>query len=77
MNITTKETLLLALRTKSRMPKRCASKSMEQYGETGRYYAIPKNIVSLAGMKEINVTKYWDEDLERWEREIEMQGSYY
>jgi len=46
-------------------------------GETGRYYAIPKNIVSLAGMKEINVTKYWDEDLERWEREIEMQGSYY
>lgn len=46
-------------------------------GETGKYYAIPKNIISLAGMKEINVKKYWDEDLKRWEREIEMGGSFY
>jgi len=46
-------------------------------GETGRYYAIPKNITSLAGMREINVRKYWDEYEERYDREIEMEGSYY
>jgi len=50
---------------------------LARHGETGRYYAIPKNIVSIAGMKEINVEKYWDEDLGKWEREIEMEGSYY
>jgi len=50
---------------------------LAKHGETGKYYAIPKNIKSLAGMREINVEKYWDEDLERWEREIEMEGSYY
>jgi len=50
---------------------------LAENGETGRYYAIPKNIVSIAGIKEINVKKYWDDDLERWEREIEMGGSYY
>jgi len=46
-------------------------------GETGTYYAIPKNIRSIAGIKEIKVKKYWDEDLEQWEREICMNGSYY
>jgi len=46
-------------------------------GETGIYYAIPKNISSIAGMKRINVRKYWDEYSETWEREIEMGGSYF
>lgn len=50
---------------------------LAENGETGRYYAIPKNIVSIAGMKEINVRKYWDEYQEKWEREIRMGGSYY
>lgn len=52
-------------------------KYLVEHGETGLYYAIPKNIKSIAGMKEINVKKYWDEDLKQWEREIEMEGSYY
>ncbi len=46
-------------------------------GETGKYYAVPKNIKSIAGIKEINVKKYWDKYNERWDREIEMDGSYY
>ena len=41
-------------------------------GETGKYYAVPKNIKSIVGMKEINVKKYSDDDIE-----IEMEGSYY
>jgi len=46
-------------------------------GETGKYYAIPKNIKSIAGIKEINVKKYWDKYNKKYEREIEMEGSYY
>ena len=46
-------------------------------GETGKYYAIPKNIKTIAGIKEINVKKYWDEYEKKWDREIEMEGSYY
>jgi len=46
-------------------------------GETGKYYAIPSGIVGIAGIKDINVVKYWDDEQEQWEREIEMEGSYY
>jgi len=46
-------------------------------GETGKYYATPKNIKTVAGIKEINVKKYWDEYDKKWNREIEMEGSYY
>ncbi|MBC8500021.1 MAG: hypothetical protein H8D39_05820 [Candidatus Atribacteria bacterium] len=46
-------------------------------GETGKYYVIPKNIKSIAGIKEINVKKYWNEYDKKWDREIEMEGSYY
>ena len=52
-------------------------KYLAENGETGKYYAIPKNIKSIAGMKEIRVEKYWDEYQKKWEREIEMEGSYY
>jgi len=50
---------------------------LAKHGETAKYWAIPKNIVSVAGMKEINVIKYWDKYKECWEREIEMEGGYY
>ena len=52
---------------------------LAENGETGTYYAIPKNIKSIAGMKEIHVIKYWvdDEEGARWERTIEMDESYY
>ena len=46
-------------------------------GETGKYYATPSGITSIAGIKEINVVKYWDNEQERWAREIEMEGSCY
>ena len=45
---------------------------LSKNGETGKYYAVPQNIKSIAGMKEINVVKYSDGDVE-----IEMEGSYY
>ena len=50
---------------------------LAQNGETGIYYAIPKNIRTIAGIKEIKVEKYWDKYLGRYEREIVMEGSYY
>ena len=56
---------------------RAIGEYLVENGETGIYYAIPRNIKSTAGMKEIKVEKYWDDDLKRWEREIEMEGSYY
>lgn len=42
-----------------------------KHGETGKYYALPDNIKSIAGMKIINVEKINNE------RIIEMDGSYY
>jgi len=42
------------------------------HGTTGTYWAIPGNIKTLAGMKEIHVV-----ELDEGEREIEMEGSYY
>ncbi|MBU4204668.1 sigma-70 family RNA polymerase sigma factor [Patescibacteria group bacterium] len=35
------------------------------------------HIKTIAGIKEIDVKKYWDEYDKRWDREIEMEGSYY
>ncbi len=52
-------------------------KFLARNGETGKYYAIPKNIKTIAGIKEINVTKYWDKYNNKYDREIEMEGSYY
>ena len=53
---------------------------LSENGETGIYYAIPTNIKSLAGIKEIHVCKYWNAESDReeagWDREIEMEGSY-
>jgi len=46
-------------------------------GKTGKYYAMSKNIKSIAGIKEINVKKYWNKYNKKYEREIEMEGSYY
>jgi len=42
------------------------------HGETGLYYAIPGGIISIAGMKEITVTKHSKNDIE-----IVMDGSNY
>lgn len=52
---------------------------LAEHGETGTYYAIPSGIKSIAGMKSIHVIKAWenDEDGARWERTIEMDGSYF
>ena len=50
---------------------------LSKNGETGTYHAIPKNIVSIAGIKEIKVKKYMDEYTGQWEREVCMSGSYY
>ena len=51
---------------------------LSQNGETGKYFAIPKNIKSLAGMKEIEVINhgYSKEDDEMF-IEITMEGSNY
>lgn len=56
---------------------RAIGEYLAEHGETGKYWAIPKNIVSLAGIKEINVVKFWDKYQEKWDREIEMEGSHY
>ena len=49
-----------------------------KHGEVGRYYAMPLNIKTLAGIKEISVNKRWfDEDLQEWDAEVEMEGSFY
>ena len=50
---------------------------LAENGETGSYYVLPANMTSLAAIKEIKVDKYWDEYEKRWEREIEMEGSYF
>jgi len=51
---------------------------LAKHGETGKYYAIPKNITMLAGMKEINVINHgFSEDDDEMDIEIEMEGSYY
>ena len=50
---------------------------LAEHGETGIYFAIPRNIKSIAGMRKIKVEKYWDEYQEKWEREIVMEGSYF
>ena len=50
---------------------------LAENGKTGKYYALPKNIINIAGIKEINIKKYWDKYNGKWEREIEMDGSYY
>jgi len=41
-------------------------------GESGKYYVRPKNSRSIVAIKEINVRKYSNDDIE-----IEMGGSYY
>lgn len=49
-----------------------------KHGEVGKYYAMPLNIKTLAGIKEISVNARWfDEDLQEWDAEIEMEGSYF
>lgn len=51
---------------------------LANHGETGKYYAIPKNITSLAGMKEINVINHgFSKDDDAMDIEIEMEGSRY
>ena len=51
---------------------------LSNHGETGKYYAIPGNITSLAGMKEINVINHgFSEDDNAMDIEIEMGGSNY
>ena len=52
---------------------------LANHGETGKYYAIPKNIKSIAGIKEIYVKQYEmaEEDGGGIGREIEMEGSCY
>ena len=51
---------------------------LAKHGETGKYYAIPKNITSLAGMKEINVINHgFSEDDDEMDIEVCMEGSYY
>ncbi len=45
---------------------------LAEHGETGSYYAMPCNIKSIAGIKEIHVIKHSHNDIE-----IEMEGSNY
>jgi hypothetical protein len=57
---------------------RAIGEYLVKHGEVGKYYAMAKNIKSLAGIKEISVNKRWfDEDLQEWDAEVEMEGSYY
>ena len=55
---------------------RAIGEYLAEHGETGTYWAIPRNIKSIAGMKEIKVTEYYDE-VEGLQREIVMEGSYF
>ena len=51
---------------------------LAKFGETGKYYAIPKTIATLAGMKEINVINHgFSKDDDAMDIEVEMEGSYY
>ena len=51
---------------------------LSKNGETGKYFAIPNNIKSLAGIQEIEVTNhgYSEEDDDMF-IEITMEGSDY
>ena len=44
---------------------------LRRRGKLGKYYAIPNNITTLAGIREINVTKH------QYGKEVEMEGSIY
>jgi len=49
-----------------------------KHGETGDYWAIPKGIGSIAGMRKISVTRHRKRpDALEAEVEIDMEGSYY
>ena len=50
---------------------------LSRHGETGKYYAIPKNIRNIGGIRVINVEKYRREEDGKWDRIIEMEGSCY
>ena len=51
---------------------------LSKNGETGKYFAIPKNIKSIAGMKEIEVINHgYSEDDDEMSIEVTMEGSEY
>ena len=51
---------------------------LSKNGETGKYFAIPKNIKSLAGIKEIEVINHgYSEDDDAIDIEVAMEGSNY
>ena len=57
---------------------RAIGEYLVKHGKVGKYFAMAKNIKTLAGIKEISVNKRWfDEDLQEWDAEVKMEGSYY
>ena len=51
---------------------------LSKQGKTGRYFAIPKNIKSIAGMKEITVINHgYSSDDDAIDIEVNMEGSNY
>ena len=57
---------------------RAIGEFLSKHGETGKYYAIPENIKSIAGMKEINVINHgYSKDDDAMDIEVEMEGSNY